>query len=215
VDGEGIIQVLANLYPENIPAEAYEDVVNLVIAQVRSDMFRKMTLKDGKWVAADGTVAPEVSRMAEVLESKQAPANGIRGGGRRYDLPSDSQVKALHNADASRYPSIRDVAAKVQRELGSGALRVDDRALSGNVPLVEIPGSNGSRTLVPRHAVPPGELRKLDQADAARTASQYQHQEPTSVQVGTPKPTAVPAWEKPVSFHDVMMGPSMPKPQGR
>lgn len=215
METEDIVQILANLYPEAIPAEAYEDTVNLVVAQVRSEMFRKKTLVNGKWVDVDGTAAPHIDRMAEVLQSKQPPMNGIRGTGRRYDLPSDSEVKALHAEDTSRYPSIRAVADKVQRDLASGALQVDDRALHGNSPVVEVPGAGGSKRLVPRFAVPEAELHRIDRADAAKTAEQFKHHEPTSVQVGTPKPTAVPAWEKPVSFNDIMMGPSMPKPMGR
>lgn len=212
-----MVQLLANLYPEGIPAGAYEDIVGVVAAAVRADMLRKKKLVGGQWIDAEGNVDAPVSRIAEVLENRQPPMNGIRGGGRRYDLPSDSDVKGLHAADASRYPSIKAVADRVQRDLATGALQVDDRLmLQHGAQAVEMPGPGGSKRLVPRYAVPENELRRVDQADAARTAQQYQYKEPVSVQVGAPTvATRVPAGERQVSFDDICAGPSMPKPQGR
>lgn len=212
---EEVIQILANLYPEAIPAEAYEDVVALVVTRLRADMFRKKKLVNGLWIDADGTASEPVNRLPEMLAASEPPKNGIRGGGRRYDLPNESNIRDLAKADASLYPSVKEIAAKVQRELSAGKLRVHDSALRGNEPVVRIPGNGGADHLVPRSRVPENELRKYDRAEEAVTASRFKYTDPIQVQVGAPKAVSHAApGERMVSIQDVMNGPSIPRPVG-
>ena len=227
------IQLLANLYPTAIPAVAYEDVVGIVAILLRSEMFRRKTLKDGVWIDAqtgqqesDSDRVASSKRFAEMLASKEPPAGIVSGslqaaGKRAYDLPSAKQIRDLENEDAARYPKVRDTVAKTQVELSSGKLQVHDSALTPEEmgkPMIRVPGRNGGEILVPTHRVPESEIRRIEAASAAREAEKsVKFQEvtgdaPGSVQVGMPKSVATPAWDRHVSYSDVLNGPSMQKP---
>ena len=227
------VQLLANLYPTGIPAIAYGDVVGIIATLLRSEMFRRKTLKDGVWIDAETGVQESVQdrvasskRFAEMLASKTPPAGRVSGslqasGKRAYDLPSAKQIRDLENEDAARYPKVRDTVAKTQAELSSGKLQVHDSALNPEEmgkPMTRVPGRNGGEILVPTHRVPESELRRIEAASAAREADKNgRFQEvvgdaPGAVQVGMPRSVATPAWDKHVSFSDVMNGPSMQKP---
>lgn len=228
---EDAVQILANLYEEGLPPEAYEDAVGTVLTLVRAEMLKKKTLRNGVWVDAE-TGEPEkpVSKLAEMLAFREAPAGRVAGrlaedGKRNYDLPSASQIRNLEKEDAKRYPLCKDAVLKAEADLRSGKLKVHDAAIRPEEMgkrMVRVPSTGGSEMLVPVHRVPESEIRRLEAiADARDAERDGQFREAPdvaplpgggSVQVGLPRPVAVPAWEKPVSYSDVLNGPSMPKP---
>lgn len=217
---EEIVQLLANLYPRGIPPEVYEDVAHVSVARVRAEMYRKKRLVPGQgWVDVDGVIEPFKPRAQVEAPHLNIPPDRPH---RRYDLPSDSDIKALEREDASKYPSIKSIAERVQRELASGRLQVHDDALRvGNADLMRVAGPDGSERIVPRYLVSEVEQRRIDAADAARIAEKYayretpppQNNEPVTVAVGAPRAVqhAAPG-ERILSFNDVLYGPSMPKP---
>lgn len=166
------------------------------------------TLINGKWVAQDEhSLGQPTSRG---IEAGSPPAgitrSRVRSNQRRFDLPSDNQIKALEKEDNDKIKAIYDsekIVNETKIDLKTGKIKVDPKVLENRriKPFGYITDERDITHIIPRENMP---IKEEYPKTVEEIKEYYSKQEKEKVIIEPPSEGQLLSDQRPIEMKDLI-----------